>query len=298
MRILVLGASGQIARALYAAGGRDNLAVATRGRPQTDVTQAAAVDLTIAETHPDVIVNAAAFTAVDDAEANPKEAYAVNRDGAGLVAQAAAARGVALIHLSTDYVFDGTKQALYEEADPARPCNVYGLSKLAGEEVVRANHPKAIVLRTAWLHSERGRNFPLTILTRARSGGEISVVDDQWGCPTFADDAASGIVAIARDLMQNGPRVEDGLLHMASPDSTSRLEWAREILSLSKSLGGPFASIKPVKTAAFASQTKRPLNSRLSSERLRRIYGISLPSWRDGLTRCMSRVAENGWSLT
>lgn len=269
----------------------------TRGRPQVDVMQFATLNKAIADTRPDVVVNSAAFTAVDEAEARPEQAYALNRDGAGLVAKAAMASRVALIHLSTDYVFDGSKQAPYEEADKASPRNVYGMSKLAGEEAVRAGHPEALVLRTAWLHSEHGRNFPLTILGLARNGDDVSVVDDQLGCPTFADDVASGIVALARDLVQNRRLVDGGLLHMASPDSATRFEWAQETLSLSKSLGGPFASIKAVKTAAFATQAVRPLNSRLSSDKLQKIYGISLPSWRDGLARCMSRVAQNGWSL-
>jgi dTDP-4-dehydrorhamnose reductase len=295
MRMLVLGASGQIATALCEAGARAGAQVAARGRPTLDVTRIDTIVDEIAQTRPDLVVNAAAFTAVDKAETQCEQAFLVNETGASNAALAAADAKLPLFHLSTDYVFDGSSGVPYRETDSAVPGCVYGKSKLAGENAVRTNCPGALILRTAWIFSAHGQNFLRTMLALARDKEEIAVVRDQIGSPTFAGDIAEAIVMLARIVVSNPP---SGLtLHMASPDGASRFELAEEIFRRAKMLGQPTARVKPVSSVEFPQPAQRPANSRLSSEKLERLYGIRLPAWRDGLARCMSNLASNDWSF-
>ncbi|MBI3675255.1 MAG: dTDP-4-dehydrorhamnose reductase [Proteobacteria bacterium] len=292
MRILVLGARGQVATALSHAGSRANMEIATSGRPFLDVARRETIVKAIMDVRPDLVVNAAAYTAVDAAETHWAETFRVNETGAANAASAAAQANLPLIHLSTDYVFDGMKNAPYVESDVPAPCNVYGMSKLAGEDVVRAGHPAALVVRMGWIYSQRGRNFLCSMLSLAREKEEIAVVDDQIGCPTFADDAADGILELAKAIVRE-PLQGHLTLHMAVPDHASRFELAQEIFLRAKPLGLAATRLKRIDSSQFPLPARRPANSRLSSEQLARLYDVRLPAWRDGLARCMSSLARN-----
>lgn len=292
MRILVLGAMGQIATALSNAGKRTNMEIVTGGRPLLDVTRPETIAKAILEVHPDLVINAAAYTAVDDAETHWAETFLVNETGAANAASAAAHVNLPFIHLSTDYVFDGMKKTPYVESDVPAPCNVYGMSKLAGEDSVRAKHPAALVVRMGWIYSERGRNFLCSMLRLAREKEEVAVVDDQIGCPTFAGDAADGILELAQAIVRE-PLEGHLTLHMAGPDYATRFDLAQEIFLRAKPLGLAVARVKRINSSQFPLPARRPANSRLSSEQLARLYEIRLPAWRDGLARCMSSLAHN-----
>lgn len=199
MRLVVTGKNGQVVSALQALAGHD-LEIVALGRPELDLAQPDTVSKALRDAKPDVVISAAAYTAVDKAESEPDIAFAVNRDGARAVAQAANDLGVPIIHLSTDYVFDGTKAGAYVEGDLTGPTSVYGRSKLEGEQAVSESTANYAILRTAWVYSEYGSNFVKTMLRLSESRDEINVVADQFGCPTSANDIAVAIVAIARKL--------------------------------------------------------------------------------------------------
>jgi dTDP-4-dehydrorhamnose reductase len=205
MKILVAGAQGQLAHALLgAARGRDGLHVVAFGRPQLDIADRASVARALDAERPDFVVNAAAYTAVDKAESDSDAAFAVNRDGAGALAAAADAHGCPIIHVSTDYVFDGTKAGPYIETDPTGPMSVYGRSKLAGEAAVSAGTARHVILRTAWVYGPHGHNFLKTMLRLARERPQLRVVADQRGNPTYAPHLAAVIIAMAARLAERG----------------------------------------------------------------------------------------------
>ena len=200
MKILVLGTSGQVGHALMRASWPANAAVAGLARPAVDMADPGSLDRVMAEHAPDLVVNATAYTAVDKAESERDTAFAINRDGPAHLAAACAARGAALIHISTDYVFDGSKPAPYVEDDPVAPVNAYGASKEAGEAAVRSLAPRHVILRTSWVYAAHGANFVKTMLRLGRERPELGVVADQIGAPTAADDIASAIVRIAERI--------------------------------------------------------------------------------------------------
>src|SRR3990170_7054726 len=198
MRLLIAGWQGQIAQALIdVAPGRDDITACAVGRPALDLCEVRTIERALSDVKPDVIVNTAAYTDVDKAEIEQERALALNRDVARLLAMSGARRGIPIIHISTDYVFDGTKGSAYVETDPEAPATVYGRSKLEGEAAVREANPRHIILRTAWVHSAFGRNFVKSIFQRARDGSPLRVVDDQRGSPTYAPHLVEAILAIA-----------------------------------------------------------------------------------------------------
>src|ERR1700761_7480130 len=221
MRLYVIGGQGQVARALREAAARDpSIVVGCGERPAVDLARPASIAPDIEAFRPDIVVNPAAYTAVDKAESEPEQAFALNRDGAGAVAAATAALGVPVVQLSTDYVFDGTKDAPYLESDPVRPQSVYGHSKLEGERVVASANPRHIVLRTAWVYAPYGGNFVRTMLRLAAERDSLRVVDDQIGCPTYAPDIAAAILEIGKSVVAQGWRDEfAGVTHLAGPDA-------------------------------------------------------------------------------
>lgn len=278
MRLLVMGTNGQVARALVdRTGDFPEITVVAVGRPRLDLENAATILPAIAEVRPDLIVNAAAYTAVDKAETEPQLAYTINRDGAGAVATAAKALGVPLIHLSTDYVFSGSKQGAYVESDETGPLGVYGKSKLAGELAVRTANPDALILRTSWIYSPFGNNFVKTMLRLAGERPELRVVDDQVGNPTSALDLADAILRIV-------PRVreKDGAgttLHIAGTGFVSWYGLARRVFEISKSIGGPFTEVVPISTTEYPTLAPRPANSRLDTSQIMVRFGVALPNW-------------------
>jgi dTDP-4-dehydrorhamnose reductase len=240
---------------------------------------------------PNLVINAAAYTAVDRAEDDVEQALRINRDGAGHVATAAHMAGAPVIHISTDYVFDGSKGAPYVETDAPSPISVYGRSKLAGEQAVAAAHAHHVIVRTSWLCSPEGNNFVKTMLRLAGERREIRVVDDQWGAPTFADDLAAGIAAIGDHLMSTSdPAAVAGVYHATSSGATTWCRFAAAILGRAAAMGAPSCRVRPIATADYPTRARRPANSRLDCNKLAATFGVRLPPWESGLERCLEQL--------
>ncbi|MFO1131809.1 MAG: dTDP-4-dehydrorhamnose reductase [Hyphomicrobiales bacterium] len=278
MRILVTGQSGQLASALAEQSRQHpEFDLSFVGRPELDLERPDDAFREIVRRRPDLVVNAAAYTAVEKAESEAQRAFAVNRDGAAAAARAAAQLEVPLIHISTDYVFDGCKSSAYAEEDETGPLNVYGRSKFEGERAVRDAHPHALILRTSWLFSPYGSNFLKTMLRAANDKRRLRVVDDQLGNPTSANDLAMAILKVAPIL-----RVEPGgLYHLAGEGSTSWHGLAAFIVSESGKRGGAQPVVEAVATRDYPSIAKRPANSRLDCSAFRQRFGIKLRHWQD-----------------
>ena len=296
MRLVVTGREGQVATALALAGGRHGVEVVRLGRPDLDLERLETIAPALRAARPDVVVSAAAYTAVDQAESEPERAHQVNALAPGRLAEVAAELGAPVLHLSTDYVFDGRKPSPYVETDATGPVTVYGASKLAGElAVIRAN-PRHAILRTAWVYAPRGKNFVRTMLRLAETRDEVGVVGDQLGCPTSAEDIADGVLEIARSL--RGGEGLPGLYHMAGMGEASWAEFAAAIFEASKSRGGPSARVKAIATRDYPTPAARPANSRLDCARVKAVFGVALPPWREALGRCLDTLAtEHGWTL-
>ncbi|TPL92817.1 dTDP-4-dehydrorhamnose reductase [Mesorhizobium sp. B2-3-10] len=291
MRLLVTGRDGQVAAGLLAAGqARAGEEVVAIGRPELDLARPDTIIDVIAGAKPDIVVSAAAYTAVDQAEDEPDLAFAVNATGAGKVAEAAARLGVPVIHLSTDYVFDGTKADAYIETDPTAPLGVYGASKLAGEQAVASANPRHLILRTAWVYSPFGKNFVKTMLRLAADRDEISVVSDQWGNPTSALDIADAILHAAALLHGDKGFAAFGTYHLAGTGETSWSGFARHILDTSRGVGGPWARVRDITTKDYPTKAKRPANSRLNCDKLAATFGWRCRSWRTVCDEVVERL--------
>ncbi|TIV59858.1 dTDP-4-dehydrorhamnose reductase [Mesorhizobium sp.] len=291
MRLAVTGREGQVAASLVeAARGRDGVEVVAVGRPALDLARPDTVLAALEATRPEIVVSAAAYTAVDQAEDEKDLAFAVNAIGAGKVAEAAARLGVPVIHLSTDYVFDGTKDGAYVETDPTAPLGVYGASKLAGEEAVAAANPRHLILRTAWVYSPFGKNFVKTMLRLSTDRDEISVVADQWGNPTSALDIADAILHAAARLQDDKNFAAFGVYHLAGEGETNWSGCARHVMGASRALGGPHARVRDIATVDYPTKALRPANSRLSSVKFEDVFQWRAPPWRASVEAVASRL--------
>jgi dTDP-4-dehydrorhamnose reductase len=292
MRVLVAGSQGQLARSLIeAAGHRPEVRLVALGRPSLDILAAHSASRSIDEVSADIVVNAAAYTAVDRAESEPDLAFAINRDGARALAAAAAARGLPIVHLSTDYVFDGDKDEPYAETDATAPINVYGRSKLEGEAAVTAANPKHVILRTSWVHSPFGSNFVKTVVRLARERGELRIVADQHGAPTYAPHLAEAILDVV--LRLGGRHREDapwGLYHLAGAGETTWHGLAQQVVAEGAGHGMREVAVRPISTADYPTPAQRPANSRLSCGKIERAFGIALPPWPTGVRACVERL--------
>lgn len=294
MKLLVIGSTGQLARCLAEKNG-SAVEVVTAGRPEVDIKECESIRRAIERYTPAVVVNAAAYTAVDKAESEPDEAFDVNARGAGLIAQCCEAAGIPLIHVSSDYVFDGSSSRAYVETDSTQPLGVYGKSKLAGEEEVAAGTARHVILRTSWVFSPFGSNFVKTMLRLAETRDEIAVVDDQIGGPTYAPDLADVILAMATRLPEASIRSDVfGVFHAAGSGEVTWCGLAREIFRLEAAAGRKAPLVKPISTSAYPTPARRPANSRLDCSRLDRVFGLRLPPWPDGLARCLERLQRDG----
>ena len=294
MRLLIAGWQGQLARALVeqAPGASDIDALAV-GRPALDLCEPASITRAMTDFRPDVIINTAAYTQVDKAETEPAAAFSLNRDGARLLAVAAARRNAAIIHISTDYVFDGSKSGAYLEDDPTAPRNVYGRSKLEGEVAVRDANPRHVVIRTSWVYSATGRNFVRTMLERARNGHPINVVADQFGAPTYAPHLATAVLDVARRIVASTRSGGDpvwGTYHAAGGGFTSWHGLAAEIFRVSALRGGPVASVAAIPSSGYPTLASRPANSRLDCSKITQTFGVALPTWQSGVDECVQRL--------
>lgn len=289
LKILVVGRSGQVAQALANAVW-PRLSVEVQGRESIDLCQPSSVANVIAGGRWGAVVNAAAFTAVDRAEAEPDMAFAVNRDGPAALAAACAEAGIPLIHLSTDYVFDGTKTEPYSEDDPVNPLSIYGASKAEGEAAVRAQLDAHVIMRTSWVFSATGSNFVKTMLRLAAERTELSIVDDQRGCPSAAHDIASAIVRVTSALIE-GKRDGFGTLHFAGAGPTTWHGFACEIFRQA-ALRGHTAPrrLKAISTSAYPTPARRPANSTLDTARITQVYGIEPRPWAEGLSETLDTL--------
>lgn len=276
--LLIAGAGGMLGTALQRVAAERAVAVVAPPEAGFDITSADAVEhvtVAFAAAHPGgVLVNAAAYTNVERAEEDADRAYLVNDAGAANLAAAAASAGLRFVHVSTDFVFDGTKDGAYVEDDEPNPLSVYGASKLAGERSVAAADPGALIVRTAWVFGPAGANFPTKILERAASAESLMVVNDEVGSPTYTIDLACGIL----DLLDAGAR---GLFHLTNAGSCPRDEMAREVLRLA---GLERVRVEPVPSATFPTKAARPANSVLDCSKAAS-FGVTMPDWHDALAR-------------
>lgn len=281
MRILVTGREGQVARALRdAAADAAGMEFLFAGRPDLDLERPGTIDAAVRAAAPDVIVSAAAYTAVDKAESEPDIARRVNAEAPGLLAAAARAAGARIIHLSTDYVFDGTLPGARVEDDPVSPLGVYGRTKLAGEDAVRAATPDHLILRTAWVYGPHGRNFLKTMLALAEIRSQVSVVADQFGNPTAAATIAEAILAILASWAKSADSGLGQTYHFAGSGDTSWHGFAAQIFATLAETGGPAVEALPITTADYPTPARRPANSRLDSGKFARDFGYRAEDWR------------------
>jgi dTDP-4-dehydrorhamnose reductase len=290
--VLVIGRSGQVARALANLGGIEGREVVCVGRPDADLANPASLTATLARHRPAVVVNAGAFTAVDDAESAREQAFAANASGPGHLARACAQVDAALIHISSDYVFDGQARRPYREDDALAPVSVYGESKAEGEAEVRAALSRHVIVRTSWLYSEVGRNFLTTMLRLGRERPELAIVDDQTGAPTYAADVAAAIARIVATVAAGRDDIW-GTYHFASAGSTTWFGFAGEIFTHAQARGWPAPRLKPITTPEYPTPARRPAYSVLDTSKFESVFALAPPDWREALGRCMARVAHS-----
>jgi dTDP-4-dehydrorhamnose reductase len=291
LRIVVTGTTGQTVRALGEVAEPD-IEIIPVGRPALDLNLPETIETALVAAKPDLIVNAAAYTAVDKAESEIELAASVNSMGAGTVAGVARALNVPLIHLSTDYVFDGEKKEPYLEEDPAKPTSVYGMTKWVGERAVQATWGDYVVLRTSWFYAPYGKNFVRTMLNLIGAGKPLRVVGDQVGTPTYAPDLARAILRLARNLLADPDRGR-GVFHFSGAGPT--VSWAGFAAAIITDLalrGFVTPSLTTITTAEYPTPAPRPANSRLDCRRLRYVHEITAPDWRESLTLCLNRLLE------
>lgn len=293
MRLVVTGKGGQLVTSLIERGAASGREVVAIGRPQLDLADPDSVVRALEAASPDVIISAAAYTSVDQAETESDLAHAVNEAGAAAAALAAKALGVPLIHISTDYVFDGMLKRPYLETDPTGPTGVYGASKLAGEKAVLATHEDTAILRVAWLYSPFGQNFVKTMLRLAGGQNTLRVVADQVGNPTSALDIADGILVVAANMLaDNSPKLR-GIFHMTAQGEASWADFAQAIFMASTARGGPSALVTSIGTVDYPTSAARPANSRLDSGLIARAHGVALPDWRKSLDAVVARIISS-----
>lgn len=296
MRLLVVGGiDGQVALALSRmdAGGDE---IVIRGRPELDMLDPASMTAAINDVKPDAVACVGAFTAVDLAETERDLAMKLNADAPGHLARECAARGLPIVHVSTDYVFNGAKPGLWFETDQPDPKSVYGVTKLAGEQAVQAAGGRHAILRTSWVFASEGKNFVRTMLRMAGTRDRLTVVDDQIGHPTYAPFIADTILTVSR-RMTSDASAPSGVYHMVGEGVTSWCGFANAIFEGSRARGGPSAVADPIPTSSYPTPATRPLNSALDTSKIARDYGVRMPHWRDGLSQCLDAIARGGWQV-
>jgi dTDP-4-dehydrorhamnose reductase len=289
-KILVVGRTGQVAcelqRALWPAG----FSAEFVERPHIDLAQPGATYAFVMSMRPEIVVNAAAYTAVDAAEADEDLAFAINRDGPAALADACAEIGAPLIHYSTDYVFDGTKTGAYVEGDPVNPLSVYGASKAEGDAAIRARLDRHVIIRTSWVYSPIGHNFVKTMLRLGAERERLGIVDDQRGSPTAAADIAAATIAICTALAA-GRDDGFGTFNFCGGGTTTWYGFAREIFKAAAERGLKTPRhVDPIATEAYPTPAPRPRNSMLDCGKIAQTYGVGAPSWQESLSACLDEV--------
>ena len=290
--ILVAGRSGRLARALIEEAQRAGFSTRALGRPELDIEDSESVRRAVAALSPRAIINAAGNVVVDEAERHPERAFAVNRDGAANLAEAAARVGIPFVHVSSDYVFDGDKTTPYLEDDPTGPLSVYGRSKVAGEQAVLAVHPSAIVVRTSWMFGPHATNFVTTMLRLAEEQQAVQVVADQYGTPTADIELAHGLLDITNQLLRRGTTVDGGIYHLVGSGETTWFGLAQAIFSGWARRGHRVPRLEPISLADWLGPAKRPRYSSLDCGKVANTFGIRLPPWQESLEACLHQLAQ------
>lgn len=293
MKLLVTGREGQLARSLLERARSRNVQTMALGRPDLDLTAPETLEHALDIHQPDFVINAAAYTSVDKAEEDISTAVAVNDHGAGVLASLCASRHIPILHVSTDYVYDGSKDSPYDESDPVNPIGVYGSTKLDGERAVISANPQHLIFRTAWVYSPFGNNFLKTMLRLAETKSEISVVDDQVGSPTYAPHLAMAILDTVAALhpVQNEDRW--GIYHAAGAGHASWYQFACEIFRQNAEHGRKHPRVLPITSDKYPSPAKRPANSCLHCDKLGQKFGVRLPNWHVGVSDCLSSLTSD-----
>jgi dTDP-4-dehydrorhamnose reductase len=288
MRILLTGANGQVGWELSNRGGQRGFEVLALDRSDLDITDPVSVSEEVNRSAVSLVVNAAGYTAVDEAESEPELAFAANRDGPAYLASACGKAGIPLVHISTDYVFDGQKQGAYLETDPVSPLSVYGKSKAAGEVEVRECLREHFILRTSWVYGVHGHNFVKTMLRLGREREKVQVVTDQYGCPTYAADLAETILRIAAQFLQGG-RVHWGTYHYCGKGVTTWHGFAEEIFRLvSEYESLKVKRVEPISTSQYPAPAKRPTSSILDCSVLEKTFNIYPQPWAESLAQMLA----------
>lgn len=291
--ILITGGSGQVGTALQQIVWPPRVMLHAPARADMDLADGASIHRAFAARPFAAVINAGAWTAVDKAETHLEAAFQINAMAPAALAALSSRAGIPMVQVSTDYVFDGAKDDAYGEGDAVRPLGVYGASKLAGELAVRAGNPRSVVLRTSWIVSASGSNFLKTMLKLADTRPELRVVDDQHGCPTSARDVAEAIRTIILRLVAD-PDAPTGIYHFVNSGDTTWAGFAREIFAISRAAGGPHAEVTGIPTQEYPTAALRPANSRLSTGKLSRDYGIEPRPRSEVLPMLMSELLDQG----
>lgn len=294
MKILLTGKNGQVGFELQRALAPLGEIVAV-DQAECDLANAAAIRELVARVRPDVIINPAAYTAVDKAESDEALAFAVNGAGPGIFGEAAAALGALVIHYSTDYVFDGERLGAYTEADATNPQSVYGCSKLAGEQALQASGAAHVILRTSWVVGAHGSNFAKTMLRLAAARDSLSVVADQWGAPTSAALLADITAHLVRQWQRDGAQAYPcGVYHAVAGGETNWCDYARFVIDTALAAGLPLKltghEVKAITTADYPTPARRPANSRLDTSKFRHTFGLELPHWQVGVRHILEQI--------
>lgn len=293
-RYVVTGLTGQVVSALVErADLRPDVEILPIGRPDLDLADPETIEKALLVAKPDVIISAAAYTAVDQAETDEAAAFVVNAVAVGEIGKVAKGLGIPVVHLSTDYVFDGKKATPYGETDSVNPLGVYGRSKLEGERLLAAASDDYVILRTAWVYSPFGKNFLRTMLRLARDRDTLNVVADQYGNPTSALDIADAVLLVVQNLLASRNVNLRGIFHMTGSGEASWADFATEIFRVSNAQGGPVAKVTPIPSSDYPTPARRPANSRLNCSKLASIHNVRLPDWKSSTATVVSRLLSS-----
>jgi dTDP-4-dehydrorhamnose reductase len=291
MDILITGGAGQVGTELRHLAWPDGVSIHTPDRAALNLADPDSVERILASRSWGGVISSGAYTAVDKAESEVRDAWLVNAVAPAILARQAAKAGIPLVHVSTDYVFDGSKDGFYVEDDPVAPLNVYGASKEGGEQAVRSANPRHAIVRTAWVVSRHRSNFVKTMLRLGAERDEVRVVSDQRGCPTFAADLAAALQTVLLRLAQD-EAAQTGTYHFVNAGEASWAEFAAAIFASSARHGGPQPKVTPITTADFPTPAKRPRNSRLATTKIAADFGIRPRPWREALDDTIASLAR------
>jgi dTDP-4-dehydrorhamnose reductase len=293
VRILLLGGTGQVGEELRASALPEGVEIYAPARKELDLSDRSAIARVVAAERWSAVINAAAYTEVDRAESEEELAFAINAQAPGELSAETARCGIPLIHISTDYVFDGRKGAPYVEQDETAPVNAYGRSKLKGEVGVRAANPRHVILRTSWLYSPYRKNFVKTILRLAAERERLTIVADQRGCPTAAEDIAKACLCVGLACASEPERAPYGTYHFAGAGEASWFEFASVIVDMASGRTGRTPQVAPIRTIDYPTPARRAADTRLDCTAATRAFGVSAPPWRQSLEHTVDRLLSN-----